>query len=256
MNVIIMAAGVGSRLGKFLDNRPKCLIETRGETLISRIVRLFNRHGIRDISVITGYQSHLIRQELADGVNYYHNPFYSVTNSIASLWLARHAIHKDTILMNADLFFEEKLLNAILNVNDPVTMLADTSRIETADYRFAFEDDIICRYGKQLTNEETDAEYVGIARVNRDFVFPFKQRLENLILQNQFHLWWEEAIYTQIPEGHQVNYRDVAGTFWTEIDCVEDYNRLMQWSQRHAETITYNQITHSDPSLAQAIRQN
>ena len=245
MNVIIMAAGVGSRLDKFLDNKPKCLIQAGGETLISRVVRLFKKIGIRDISVVTGYQAHQIQNELGLGVKFYHNPFYSVTNSIASLWLARKEIHQDTILMNADLFFEENLLEILMEAKEPVSMLADTTRVATADYRFGFDGDLICRYGKQLSNEETDAEYVGIARINKDFVSPFKQKLENLILQNNFHVWWEDAIYSHILEGYPVVYKDVAGIFWTEVDCVEDYLRLTNWTEKNSSTVSIEQISHN-----------
>lgn len=247
MNLVIMAAGVGSRLGSFFDNKPKCLIEAGGESLIARTVRLFQKRGVNNISIVTGYQSHLIQRELGTQVKYFHNPFYTVTNSIASLWLARHEIHEDTILMNGDLYFEEKLLNEIFLATHPVTMLADTSRIETADYRFGLENGNICRYGKQLTNSETDAEYVGIARVNRDFVHAFKQRLENLILQSQFHVWWEDAIYSQIAEGHPVAYRDVAGTFWTEIDCISDWDRLKNWIESHPQSPDFTALVEKGP---------
>lgn len=234
MNVIIMAAGIGSRLGKITNHQPKCLIQAGGETLISRIIRLLAKKNITNISVVTGYKAELIHKELGDSVQYFHNPFFTVTNSIASLWLARDEIKSDTLLMNADLFFEEELLDVVCKLKDPVTMLSDSTRIETADYRFGFDGEYICRYGKQLTDEETDGEYVGVVRVNKDFSKLFKQRLENMIMQNHFNDWWEDVIYSHIAEGAKIHHKDIAGTFWTEVDCLEDYERLMNWTHENS----------------------
>lgn len=244
MDAIIMAAGVGSRLSNLLDNQPKCLIQAGGETLICRIVRLLKKYHVQNITVVTGYQSHLIQRELGFQVKYFHNPFYTVTNSVASLWLACEEIHGDTILMNADLFFEEGLLEIISRAHEPVSMLADTTRIATADYRFAVDGNKICRYGKHLSNDETHAEYVGMARINKEFVFSFKQRLDDFILQNKFHVWWEDVIYSHISEGYPVIYKDVAGHFWTEVDCLEDYKRLMNWTKDNLSTISLEQVSN------------
>ena len=98
MKAIIMAAGVGSRLLALNHCRPKCLIASGKETLISRMVRLLRQRNIDDITVITGYKSHLIRQELKEKVRYLNNTFYPVTNSIASLWLARELLTEDVLL--------------------------------------------------------------------------------------------------------------------------------------------------------------
>ncbi len=107
MKVIIMAAGIGARLNSILGDKPKCLLAINGQSLISRIIDLFHQRNIHDITIITGYNSHLIHQELEDyDVQYFHNPFFQVTNSIASLWLAGELPTEDNILMNEDFFFE------------------------------------------------------------------------------------------------------------------------------------------------------
>ena len=79
-------------------------------TLIGRSVSLLQQRGIWDITVITGYKSELIHRELGSRVNYFHNPYFEVTNSIASLWLAKFVYDDDVILMNADLYYEVAVL--------------------------------------------------------------------------------------------------------------------------------------------------
>jgi len=225
MKIIVMAAGVGSRLAEISNDSPKCLIKAGSETLIQRIVRLCRNRGLDDITIVTGYKSKRIKEKVGTLVNYVENPFFSVTNSIASLWLARHKLDGDVILMNADLFFEPIILDRILEQSKPAVMLSDSTRIETADYRFAFRQDRIINYGKDLSNKETDGEYVGIARIDRSFVNTFKTRLEHLVLSGSINSWWEDALYSFIPERIPIYHLDIAGTFWTEIDYLSDYNR-------------------------------
>jgi len=225
-----MAAGVGSRLREISHNQPKCLIKAGEETLIKRIVRLCKSRGLEDISIVTGYKSKRIEEEVGNYVTYFENPFYSVTNSIASLWLAREKLDDDDLLlMNADVFFEPIVLDIILDQKQGVVMLSDSTRIETADYRFSFKDGRILNYGKNLSNQETDGEYVGIVRVNKSFVKTFRKRLGELVSAGKINDWWEDVLYSFISQGKPINYHDIAGHFWTEIDYLSDYKRLQDW---------------------------
>jgi len=229
MKLIIMAAGVGSRLSEISNGKPKCLIEAADETLIRRIIRIFHSREIYDITIITGYESDLVHSEVGNEVNFVTNPFYSVTNSIASLWLARNELQGDTVLMNADLFFEPDLLDTVLDQNKSAVMMSDSTRIETADYRFCFNKDRITHYGKHLSNSKTDGEYVGIARISSAFIGKFKLRLEEMVAQGCINQWWEDVLYSFIPQGVPIYHCNVAGTFWTEIDDLRDYERLQGW---------------------------
>jgi len=229
MKVIIMAAGIGSRLLAINNGRPKCIIPTGKETLISRMVRLLHQRGVDDITVITGYKSHLVRQELKGTVRYFDNPFYRVTNSIASLWLAKELLTEDVVLMNADLFLEEEILDVVLSQTKDVVMLSDSTRIETADFRFGVDGDRILKTGNKLTNDETDCEYVGVVRIDANFICQFKKRLEYMLGKGDFNNWWEGVLYSFIEDGVDIFHTDIKGTFWTEVDNSIDYQRLISW---------------------------
>lgn len=229
MKAIIMAAGVGSRLLEISNSRPKCLIIAGEETLISRMVRLLRQRNVNDITVITGYKGHLVREDLQEKVRYFDNPFHQITNSIASLWLARELLTDDVILMNADLFLEGNILDVVLSQTKDAVMLSDSTRIETADFRFGVDGDRILKTGNKLTNDETDCEYVGVARIDANFIHPFKKRLEYLMDKGDFDNWWEGVLYSFIEEGVDIFHTDIKGTFWTEVDDRHDYQRLTSW---------------------------
>ncbi len=195
MKAIIMAAGVGSRIQGVVHNKPKCLIETNGQSLISRIVEMLQHKGIHDITVITGYKSELIREEMGSNVRYFHNPFYRVTNSIASLWLAKDLLaDDDLILMNADLYFEEGVLDIAIAQDETAVMLSDSTRIDDADFRFGVDGRCIRKTGNKLTNAETDCEYVGIVRISKNFINAFKNRLEKMVSSRDMNNWWEGVL--------------------------------------------------------------
>jgi len=140
--------------------------------------------------------------------------------------------------MNADLYFEENIMDLVINQTKPVVMMADSTRTEDADYRFGLNGERIKLFGKHLTRNETDAEYVGIVKINSSFINSFKCRLKEMIVSHKVNCWWEDVLYSFIPEGVPICHFDVAGTFWTEIDDLKDYQRLQEWleSKRVSKT--------------------
>jgi choline kinase len=229
MKAIIMAAGIGKRLHALNIKKPKCLISIGNTTLIRRSVDLLVSKGISDITVIVGYKPDLIRNELNNDAAYFENLNFKTTNSIRSLWYAKDLLEGDILLLNGDLYYEHEILDHIINQTNPVVMLADSTRIDKADYRFGFSGNQINRFGKHLTNQETDGEYVGIVRIDQSFIKMFKQNLEAMIAAGKNNIWWEDVLYSFIEKQIPIHYFDIAGIFWSEVDTLQDYNYLQNW---------------------------
>lgn len=233
-----MAAGVGRRLKALHGDKPKCLINAgHGETLIGRSVRLLQSYGIEDITVITGYESAQVMSHFLEeptpgrGITWLHNPYYATTNSIASLALAEDklvtASMKDSVLLlNADLYYEPAVLEQAICSKGRAVMLSDKTRIEDADFRFSVDGRSIKAASNKLSNEQTDCEYVGIARVDVLFLQAFRTRLLDLVAKGNLHIWWESVLYSFMEEGLPIYHQDVEGNWWTEVDDETDYNRL------------------------------
>ncbi len=235
MKVLIMAAGVGSRISRHLHGQPKCCVDVGGVPLIQRTLEQLNRKGLTDITIVTGYSHTYIDDALKD-FNYTNifNPFYRVTNSIASVWFARDFIAEDEelIIMNGDLFLDDSILDILLSETKSPVMLSDSTRIEDADYRFNWSGDTLLRYGKELTNEETTGEYVGIGKLNIKDVRVFKKRVIDFIADGDYDCWWEDVIYRLITRKEDVYVNDIAGSFWAEVDYIEDYERILEYVKK------------------------
>ena len=108
MKVILMAAGRGTRISKFIGDKPKSLVDVGGMTLLSHTIQMLKSNGINDISIIVGYKHEMIEEELKNqNVKIYHNKDFAQTNSIYSLFLAKDELSEDdVILANADVFWE------------------------------------------------------------------------------------------------------------------------------------------------------
>jgi L-glutamine-phosphate cytidylyltransferase len=232
MKAIFMAAGVGSRLSS-KTNRPKSTLEIGDDTIIGHTVQMMQNHGIES-NFIVGFEKEVIKETLAafSPLTYFENPFYRVTNSIGSLWIARAALvdaakaGEDLILANADVYWDEDILSALLSYDSPVVMLGDRTRCADGDYFFHLEDGKITSYGKGLALEERSCEYVGIAKVRADFLPVFIENLDHLIWQENYDMWWEDVLYRSC-ETHPVDVVDVEGAFWAEVDYLDDYRRIL-----------------------------
>jgi len=228
VKVFILAAGRGTRISRFLSGKPKCTVDIGGIPLIRYTVELLKSRGIKDIAISLGYRADVIKEVLKGcGVTYYINPFYDVTNSIASAWFAKDFLTGDDILiMNGDVYLEAALLDRILEEQESPVMYADESRRETADYKFFYEDGILRKYGKELAGDDITGEYIGIGRFSKDFMPDFLRRMEEMIGRQEHQVWWENVVYSMCSE-RPVYVKDVGGMFWAEVDYIEDYDRIL-----------------------------
>ncbi|MEW4285746.1 phosphocholine cytidylyltransferase family protein [Priestia koreensis] len=226
MKAILLAAGRGTRISRMIEEIPKCTLPIQGVPLIRRTVLMLIARNIEPI-VCVGYCDKKIYEALRGlNVKYYYNPFYNVTNSIASLWFAKQELTNDVIIMNADVYFETHILDDIINTHKSCTLMVDTGRTVEGDYFLKLENGLIKKYGKDLPLEERSCEYVGIGKVRLEFLKEFKRRLEYLITHQQHQLWWENILYSLVEE-EKIETLDVKGCFWSEIDYFDDYERIL-----------------------------
>ncbi len=231
MRVLLLAAGRGTRISRYLSGNPKSTVEIGGSSLIAYTVEMFRRKGIENIGISVGYRQDQIKEQLRDiPVHYFYNPFFDVTNSIASAWFAKDFLNADDdlIIMNGDVFMEEALLDRVLESSANPVMFADGSRREEADYKFMYDDRILKKYGKDLKDSEITGEYVGVAKIGKSFVPTFLEKLDSMIDSQQHSVWWENVLYQGIPE-HPVYIEETDGLFWAEVDYIEDYERILKF---------------------------
>jgi L-glutamine-phosphate cytidylyltransferase len=232
MKAMILAAGRGTRISRHIDGKPKCTVQLDEDTtLIEYSIDLLRSKGVSDVSVALGYRGDVIRGILEGRkVSFRENPFYDVTNSIASLWFAREGLASPerTIIMNGDVFLSEAALDVVLSEERSPVLFYDVGRRAEADYKFKCEGERLVKYGKDLSLEDTSGEYVGCAVFGGAFAGEFSRRLDALIREQKHSMWWEEVLYSMANE-RAIIARDIEGAFWAEVDYIEDYERIMKF---------------------------
>ena len=116
---IILAAGIGSRMGSFTENNPKCLAPVNGLPILVNTIGNLCESGIEETVIVVGHLKEKIYDMIGSSFNgmrisYIESDRYATTNNIYSLWLAREHLSEDVLLLEADVFFERLLLDRLL----------------------------------------------------------------------------------------------------------------------------------------------
>lgn len=122
MKVIILAAGRGSRLGERTKDRPKCMVEVCGKTILSRCMDTLSQARIarEQIGIVTGYRQDLIQET---GVTYFHNANWESTNMVCSLLEAREWLEQDTCLVcYSDIIYNSRAIQALRDTQAPLAV--------------------------------------------------------------------------------------------------------------------------------------
>lgn len=229
MKAILLAAGVGSRITENIGQTPKSLLGVMGEPLIVHTVDLLQKNHI-EVIVVTGFQHGMIEEVLKEyHVKIYYNPFFRVTNSIGSLWYARSEFDAhEMMIANADVYYTQELLDKIFSAKYDNFLLCDESRAESGDYYFLSKNDVLLKYGKELKREERNSEYVGIGLLRNEWVHKFRTQLCALVESGSYDFWWENVLYSMV-EKETIHTMDVGGIFWSEVDTIQDYQRVLDY---------------------------
>lgn len=124
MQSIILAAGLGSRLGELTKECTKCMVKINGITLIERMLRQLDRYGMDRIIIVTGYKGDILKDYVQNlGINtpvvFVDNSDYRHTNNIYSLWLTREFLEEmDSLVLESDMIFEDRVIEKMLAIDN------------------------------------------------------------------------------------------------------------------------------------------
>lgn len=231
MKYLILAAGVGSRLYPYTKNSPKCMVKvTPDETVIERAVRLIKKNDSdAEVIVALGFCANAIKELLGDTCTFVSNPFYAVTNSIASLWFIKEsmALNDDLVVLNADIVFSEDFAKEI-TARPGLPMVYYDSSIKThGDYNVQKLGDYMVVMGKELTTY--DGEYVGISKFPKDSLDIFMGEIDKMVNDGLYDQWYENAlVQLSLNAEAKIAARDASEYNWSEIDSIDNLLKIRE----------------------------
>ena len=235
MQAIILAAGMGRRLGELTNNNTKCMLEVNGVRLIDRYLRQLSKYSLDRIVIVVGYEGQklidYIHANYSDiNIEFVNNPIYDKTNNIYSLALAKdYLCADDTILMESDLIVEDGIIDKLLNHTDKDLALVakyeqwmDGTMVRIDDNRRILQ--FIPKAGFRY--EEADDYYktVNIYKFSREFsskqYIPFLEAYCKVMGNNEYY----EQVLSVLTLLQNTTLRalPIGNEKWYEIDDVQD----------------------------------
>ncbi len=254
---VIIAAGSGKSLLPLTEDRPKCMLDIKGRTILERQIETLRACGVHDIVVVRGYRKEVVT---APGVRFYDNDRYDETGELASLFSAEAELAGPLLFLYSDILFEQTVLEKLLRAEADCAVVVDRAWVDQRDRLMplgkpldlvitknappaglrslpAAGDDTLLAIGQRIRPEQATGEFIGLAR--------FSERGAQLVREayrerraagaGRFHEAdsLEQGAFTDllqelVERGHTVACVDVYKG-WLEIDTFEDYQRA--WAE-------------------------
>lgn len=224
MKYIFMVAGKGTRLQPLTLKHPKSMYKLdENTTLLQRMVSVIKKHDSKaDVVIVTGHMHKNIESQL-DGVTFVYNPFYEVTNSIASLWFAQeHLDTENVVLIDGDIVMSSNLVQDVMckPVKKPV-VLVDSSIKTDGDYNVEVSGDQVLVMSKDLVSYY--GEYAGVTKLDYSSAKLMRKEINDMIEEGFYDQWYENALVQLIfKHNFKLYYNDISNYEWTEVDSVND----------------------------------
>lgn len=225
MTYIFLVAGKGTRMHPLTLNYPKTLFKLRKDVpILGRMIEMIRKYD-KDarIVVVDGFMHKKIEEFINDEkVIFIHNPFFAVTNSLASLWCARDYLDSESVIFNGDVIVSEELMREVIvkHTDKPMALL-DSSIKNDGDYNVEVIGDRVVVMSKNL--DSYYGEFVGITKIDSDSIKTLKNEIDVMIHNEQYDQWYEDALIQLIfEEDFVLYYEDICNYDWTEVDSVND----------------------------------
>jgi len=243
--VLIIAAGLGSRLKKHTENLPKCMLDFGGKTLLQRQLDAYKKNSITDISIVRGYKKNKIKYK---GIKYFENTDYKNNNILNSIFYAEDFINGNLIISYSDILFDSTVVKRLLKSNHDISVVVDIDwrgyYVGRKDHPISEAENVIFnsnneveKIGKINTGaEEVHGEFIGMIKLSnrgteifKEYFHKFKKIYWNKPFQRAKifqKAYLTDFIQELVDRDIKVHCVIIEGG-WKEIDTVEDYKKAL-----------------------------
>ena len=245
-SVIIIAAGLGSRLKKYTNDLPKCMLDFGGKTLLQRQIEAYESCGLNKISVIRGFKKEKINYPEID---YFENKNFKDNNILNSLFYAEKVLNGHVIVAYSDILFEKEVVERLLESEHDISIVVDIDwrgyyvnrkehPIEEAENVIFDANNKVLEIGKIHTNKhDVHGEFIGMIKFSPRGSEIFKkqfQRAKELYWNKPFQkakLFQKAYLTDMIQDMADMGvpiHCVIIERGWKEIDTVEDYEKALK----------------------------
>ena len=236
---IILAAGTSRRMMDLTKDRPKCMLELGGKTILKRQIECLEKCGVKDIVVVRGYKKRKINYP---GIRYVSNPNFKENNALGSLMAANDEMDTDFVASYADIIYEKEVVEKLLKSKGDICVVVDGDWKKAYIGRYqhpqeeaekvVIKNSKVVKIAKEIPPVETTGEFIGMVKFSKKGAQELKKRFSKAKKEyagKSFHsaVSIEKAFLTDmiqelIDKGQKITPVVIKGN-WKEIDTLEDY---------------------------------
>jgi phosphoenolpyruvate phosphomutase len=252
ITAIIPAAGFEKQLLPLIQDKPKCLLDIKGKTILERQIASLNELNIKDIVVVRGYQKEKIT---LPNLRYYDNDRYETTGELVSIFCAESELKGRCVLLYSDIIFDRGILEKLLQSPADITIVVDLAwmdyhtrprphlkpdliRLDSppiSGYRFVAPDapNRLVEIGQQLNPDQAHGEFIGLAMLSERGTELLKTTYHQAASRSAapFHeapflamASFTDILQELVAQGHLVSCVPIYKG-WMEVDTFEDYQQ-------------------------------
>jgi len=236
LKVIILAAGEGTRLRPYTLDRPKCMVEIDGVSLIDRQLEVLKSEGIDDIVIIGGYKSEMLKR---GDIKLKVNARYFETNMVWTLFSAEEELEGDIIVSYGDIVYSKNILKALIKSKADIAVTIDMkwegywrerneNPLDDAETLKLRKDGTISEIGQKPSSlEEIEGQYMGLMKFSSEGVRQIKSAFHSALESGKLlgkeveNSYMTDLLQSIVNIGGKVASVQIDED-WVEVDTVED----------------------------------
>ena len=230
---VVLAASSGD-LGELTRDKPKCMIDIRGETLLQRLVGVLNSSGVREVAVVRGDRKEAVH---AKGATLVDNDRFAETGEVYSLAQARANLDGETVLAYGDVLFRSFILESLMGSSADIVLAVDARPqsgaekprvrdLVSADHGYSgdYLDDAhahLFRMDSALPLDQVTGEWMGLARFSAQGAEWLREELDALTAEGLLETADLPALFSRLAAKHPVRVKYFTG-HWMDVDTLTD----------------------------------
>ena len=225
MKALILNSGTGSRMKSLTKDSPKCMTElNNGQTILSRQLEQLESQSIREICITTGPFSEMLEKHAheaaaAASLFFVHNPEYSATNYIYSIYLAKELLDDDIIMLHGDLVFSTDVLHDIMRVPDSAVVVSSELPLPEKDFKAVIAGKYVSAIGIEFFSQALASQ--PLYKMNKNDWSIWLAEIESFIERGEKNCYAENAFNTVSQQCILLPF-DIKSRLCAEIDTPED----------------------------------
>ena len=226
LKAVIVAAGESRRLRPLADNIPKCFLPVGDRPLIEYSLQALKRCGIEQIGFVVGYLKDEFPARMGNEYEYIFNPFYAITNDMASLWFAKEFVRgSDFVYMHSDLLYHPDILAMTVASQAEIALAVEETVCDEEMMKVRVDGLDLLESSKDVPLDQTFGEWTGIAKFTSAGWQKYLPEVEQLLAEGGFNAYDTVAMNRLVQKERVIQIVPFQGLPFIEIDYPEDLKK-------------------------------